>query len=125
MPVLGLGTWELTDNTAGTVGRALQLGYRMIDTACDYGSQAGIGEAIRRSGLDRESLYVVAKVEETDDAYAATRKYLAEIGLEYADLMLIHRPPERGVGEELWDGLRRAKGEGLAIDIGVMFRDQQ
>jgi len=119
MPVLGLGTWELTHDTSGTVAYALQLGYRMIDTACDYGSQPGIGQALRRGVIDRRSVYLIAKVEESDDAYAATRKYLGEIGVEYADLMLIHRPPEEGVGVALWRGLQRARSEGLVRDIGV------
>jgi 2,5-diketo-D-gluconate reductase A len=119
MPLLGLGTWLLTDDTAGTVAHALQLGYRMIDTAVDYGSQPGIGVAIRRGIVDRADLYVVAKVEETDDAYEATRKYLGEIGIEYADLMLIHRPPDEGVGVPLWRGLQRARKERLVRDIGV------
>jgi diketogulonate reductase-like aldo/keto reductase len=101
MPVLGLGTWELTDDTAGTVAHALAIGYRMIDTACDYGSQPGIGAAIRQHGK-RDDIYLVTKVEETDDAYRATKKYLGEIGVDYADLMLIHRPPDEGVGEALW-----------------------
>lgn len=46
MPILGLGTWELTGDPAGTVGEAVARGYRMIDTAADYGSQPGIGEAV-------------------------------------------------------------------------------
>jgi 2,5-diketo-D-gluconate reductase A len=118
MPMLALGTWKLTHDTAETVVHALDIGYRMIDTACDYGSQPGIGEAIRRRGK-RDEVYLVAKVEETDDAYQATRQYLAEIGVDYADLMLIHRPPEEGVGEELWKGLARARKDGFAKDIGV------
>jgi 2,5-diketo-D-gluconate reductase A len=119
MPVMGLGTWELTKDTAGTVQAAFALGYRMIDTAEDYGTQPGIGEAIKRSGIDRSSVYLVAKIEETDDPYEATRKYLDELQSEYADLVLIHRPPPTGVGEELWRGLMRAKQEGFARDIGV------
>lgn len=119
MPALGLGTWQLTQDTAGTVAAALELGYRMIDTAEDYGTQPGIGEGFRRSGLDRSDLYLVAKVEETDDAYDATRAYLDELQLDYADLMLIHRPPASGAGEDLWRGLIRAKSDGLARDIGV------
>jgi 2,5-diketo-D-gluconate reductase A len=119
MPLLGLGTWQLTKDTAETVEAALRLGYRMIDTAEDYGTQPGIGEAIKRSGAPRDSIYVVTKVEETDDAYEATRQYLDELQLDYADLMLIHRPPPSGAGEELWRGLMRAKKEGLARDIGV------
>lgn len=119
MPVLGLGTWQLTDETAETIAAALNLGYRMIDTASDYGTQAGIGEAFRRSGIERSGLYLVAKVEETDDAYEATRQYLSELQLDYADLMLIHRPPRTGAGEELWRGLLRAREDGLTRDIGV------
>jgi len=119
MPILGLGTWQLTKDTAGTVEAALRLGYRMIDTAEDYGTQPGIGEAIKRNATARDRIYVVTKVEETDDAYEATRRYLDELQLDYADLMLIHRPPPSGAGEELWRGLIRAKKDGLARDIGV------
>jgi 2,5-diketo-D-gluconate reductase A len=119
MPVLGLGTWQLTDDTAGTVAYALELGYPMIDTSRDYGTQSGIGEAVRRTGVAREAFYLVAKVEETDDAYAATLANLDELGLDYADLMLIHRSPDDGVGVALWEGLRQARREGLVRDIGV------
>lgn len=119
MPVLGLGTWQLTDDTAETIEEALRLGYSMIDTSGDYGTQPGIGAGIKRSGVDRNNLYIVTKVEETDEAYAATEKNLSELGLEYADLMLIHRPPERGAGEALWEGLMRARQDGLTKDIGV------
>jgi len=119
MPVLGLATWQLTRDTADAVEAALQLGYRMIDTAADYGTQPGIGEALKRSDIPRSDIFLVTKVEETDDAYGATRKYLAELQQGYADLMLLHRPPPHGAGEELWQGLIRAKSEGLARDIGV------
>jgi 2,5-diketo-D-gluconate reductase A len=119
MPVLGLGTWQLTDDTAGTVEEALRLGYRMIDTSGDYGTQPGVGEAMRRSELDRREIYLVTKVEEYEDAHESTRRNVGELGLEYADLMLIHRPPRTGAGVELWVGLIRARDEGLAVDIGV------
>ena len=119
MPVFGLGTWQLSKDTAGTIAHALELGYPLIDTSSDYGTQPGIAGAIKRVGARRDSFYLVAKVEETDNAYEATRDYLSELELEYADLMLIHRPPDKGVGEDLWKGLARAKGEGLALDIGV------
>lgn len=117
--VMGLGTWQLTDDTAETVATALDLGYRMIDTSGDYGTQPGIGQAIERSAVDRARLYIVTKVEETDDAYEATKRDLDELRLDYADLMLIHRPPSSGAGEILWEGLIRARDEGLARDIGV------
>ena len=119
MPVLGLGTWQLTKDTAATVSRALELGYAMIDTSGDYGTQPGIGEAIRSTGRERDSFYLVTKVEETDNAYRATHKNLNELGLEFADLVLIHRPPDDGVGEVLWEGLLQARREGLTKDIGV------
>lgn len=119
MPLLGLGTWQLTDRTPDTIAHALELGYPMIDTSGDYGTQPGIAEGIRRSRVARESLYIVTKVEETDDAYEETRKNLSELQMRYADLMLIHRPPRQGIGEVLWRGLIRARDEGLARDIGV------
>ncbi|HEX5743877.1 MAG TPA: aldo/keto reductase [Candidatus Saccharimonadales bacterium] len=119
MPVMGLGTWQLTKDTARTICKALQMGYRMIDTSGDYGTQTGIGQGFRDSGLDREDLYLVTKVEETEDAYESTLEDLRELGMDYADLMLIHRPPEDEVGLDLWEGLIRAKKEGFARDIGV------
>jgi 2,5-diketo-D-gluconate reductase A len=119
MPVFGLGTWELTNDTAGSVLYALELGYRLIDTSSDYGTQPGIGEAIRRSNIERENIYVITKVEETDDAYTRTKSNLHELGLKYVDLMLIHRPPAAGAGEQLWADLIRAKEEGFTTDIGV------
>jgi len=119
MPVLGLGTWQLKHQTTDSVAQALAAGYRLIDTSGDYHTQRGIGDALRATGQPRESVFVQTKVEETGDAYEAVRANLAELRLEYADLVLVHRPPERGVGEELWRGLRRAKREGLTRDIGV------
>jgi diketogulonate reductase-like aldo/keto reductase len=119
MPVLGLGTWQLKHQTVDSVAGALAAGYRMVDTSGDYHTQRGIGEALRAHGIPRESAYIVTKVEEKGDSYEAVRTNLAELRLDYVDLVLIHRPPERGVGEELWRGLRRAKREGLARDIGV------
>ncbi|WP_163269916.1 aldo/keto reductase [Chelativorans alearense] len=119
MPVIGLGTWQLTVDTAVAVANALQAGYRMIDTSGDYGTQPGVGEGIRRNGIERSAIYVVTKIEETDDAYEATIQNLNELGLDYVDLMLIHRPPASGAGEELWGGLIKAKAEGLTRDIGV------
>jgi 2,5-diketo-D-gluconate reductase A len=121
IPVLGLGTWQLARDTAEVVETAIKHGYPMIDTSGDYGTQPGVGEGIRRSGIRRDEIYIyiVTKVEETDDAYEATKADLRELGLDYADLMLIHRPPARGSGEALWRGLMRARDEGLTRDIGV------
>jgi diketogulonate reductase-like aldo/keto reductase len=119
MPVIGLGTWQLRNDTAGAVAHALRIGYRMIDTSGDYGTQPGVGEGMRRSGIDRDEIFLTTKVEEYDDAYEATQRDLDELGLQWADLMLIHRPPRRGAGLELWKGLIRARDDGLTRDIGV------
>jgi diketogulonate reductase-like aldo/keto reductase len=119
MPAMGCGTWQLSHHTTETVLQALHLGYRMIDTSGDYHTQRGIGEALRQSNLSREAVFVVTKVEPTEDAYEATRRNLAELKLDYADLVLVHRPPERGVGEVMWQELRRAKRDRLTREIGV------
>jgi len=119
MPILGLGTWQLTRDTEQALKTAFDFGYRMIDTSGDYGTQRAIGEAIRTCGLDRDDIYLVTKVEETGDAYKAAQENLRELGLDYADLILIHRPPRHGAGKELWRALIRARDEGLTRDIGV------
>jgi diketogulonate reductase-like aldo/keto reductase len=106
IPVMGLGTWEL-EGGAGTISRALECGYRLIDTSGEYGTQPAIGEAIRESDLSRENVFLVTKVEEDEDGYTGTRARLEELGLEYTDLVLIHRPPNVGNGERIWDGLIR------------------
>ena len=119
LPCLGLGTWKLTNDTAGAVEEALRIGYRMIDTAVDYGSQSGIGEGLRRSGAPRDDIFIVTKIEEDDVPLDAVRRDLDELGLDHADLTLIHRPPPGGAGEALWEGLILARESGLVRDIGV------
>src|ERR1044072_2472143 len=119
MPVLGVGSWMLTTHTAESVMHAFELGYRMVDTSADYKTQPGIGRAIQRSEVPRESLFISMKVEENEDGYAATLRNLKEIKLAYADLVLIHRAPKTNVGEKVWRGLMRARDEGRARSIGV------
>jgi 2,5-diketo-D-gluconate reductase A len=119
MPVLGLGTYQLKHHTVEAVTAALEAGYRMFDTSGDYHTQRGIGEALKRTGVAREEIYLVTKIDETEDSFAAMQGNLAELKQPYADLVLIHRPPKHGVGESMWQGLRRAKRVGLVNDIGV------
>lgn len=119
MPVMALGTWQLDIDTEGTTLYALKIGYIQIDTSSDYGTQPGIGEGIKESGIERKDIYITTKVEETDDAYERTKSNLEELGTEYIDLELIHRPPFSGAGQDLWEGLIRAQKEGLVRDIGV------
>jgi 2,5-diketo-D-gluconate reductase A len=119
MPTIGLGTWQLTKDTAESVSTAIDLGFRMIDASSDYGTQPEIAEGIKKSGIDRSEIYIVTKVEETDNAYERTLSNLKELQTDYIDLMLIHRPPQEGVGVELWEDLIKAKEDGLVLDIGV------
>lgn len=120
MPVIGLGSWRLTDDTPDIIATALKLGYRMIDTSGDYGTQPGIGAGIQKSGINREDLFLVTKVEDTDaDAYDAAQQNLEELQQEYADLVLIHRPPGPDAGLRLWEELIQAKNDALTRDIGV------
>lgn len=119
MPVMGLGTWQLTDHTPQTISEALELGWRMIDTSGDYGTQPGIAKGLERSLLGRNEIYIVTKVEEYENAYQSTIRNLDDLEIDYADLMLIHRPPKKGIGEKLWEGLIKAREEGFTKDIGV------
>jgi diketogulonate reductase-like aldo/keto reductase len=91
----------------------------LIDTAVDYGTQPGIGAAIRGSGLGRDEIFLVTKVEENEDACQGTVRNLRELGLDHANLVLIHRPPANGAGLELWQGLIKARNAGLTGDMGV------
>lgn len=120
MPIMGIGSWQLTHNTADVVAESLRIGYPLIDTSGDYGTQPAIGEGIAKSGKRRGEFYLVTKVEEVGDAYATTQDNLDELELDYADLVLIHRPPSSdAASRELWEGLIHARSDGLTKDIGV------
>lgn len=119
MPAIGLGTWGLTHDTPRTIFHAINDCFRMIDTSGSYGNQTAIAKGIRDSGIKREHLFLITKVEEVGNAYEATAKNVAELQTDYADLILVHRPPRDGSGAKLWRGLIRAKKAGLAKDIGV------
>lgn len=123
MPLLGLGTYQLKDETAKTVEAALRMGYRMVDTSGDYGTQKDIGRGLKQSGLERKSYFISTKIEENDDAYEAVQMNLQELDLDYVDLVLIHRPPPSGVGENLWHGLIQAKLDNMTKDIGLSNYD--
>jgi len=120
MPAIGLGTWRLQgDGATQTVAQALKLGYRLIDTSGNYHNQAAVGQGIRDSGAERGQLFIVTKVEAGEDGYDATAADIAELGLKYVDLMLIHWPPPGDIGLKQWQGLQRARDAGLARSIGV------
>jgi diketogulonate reductase-like aldo/keto reductase len=119
IPVIGLGTWELTKQTADIVERALGIGYPLIDTSGNYDVQPAISDGLKRSGFERSTFYLQTKVEPDEHTYTATITNLKELQMPYADMVLLHWPPKSGFGEEQWNGLIKARDEGLTKDIGV------
>ncbi|WP_346763382.1 aldo/keto reductase [Arthrobacter sp. CAU 1506] len=125
MPLLGLGTWPL-DNTdvARTVEAALGLGYRLIDTAENYQNEEGVGEGLRRSGLDRSDVFITTKFNKewhsVDGARAAFEASARRLGVDYVDLLLIHWPnPGQDRYVEAFQGLARLLGDGSVRAIGT------
>ncbi|MGF0048322.1 aldo/keto reductase [Streptococcus hyointestinalis] len=97
IPKIGLGTWEIeNDKAAQAVRDAIAIGYRHIDTAEGYNNEAGIGEGIRTSGISRKELFVTTKLQAAyktyDEAKAGIEQSLADLDIDYIDLMIIHAP---------------------------------
>jgi diketogulonate reductase-like aldo/keto reductase len=125
IPALGLGVAELSDEeTERAVSAALEIGYRLIDTAAVYGNEAAVGRAIAASGIPRAELFVTTKLANADQGFAsaqsAGRASLERLGLDYVDLYLIHWPaPQLGEYVDSFGGLIQLRGDGLARSIGV------
>jgi 2,5-diketo-D-gluconate reductase A len=120
MPLLGLGVFRIPGGreTEEAVGSALELGYRHIDTAQAYGNEAGVGRALRASGVPREQVFVTTKfLPGSKDPVEAAKRSLASLGLERVDLYLVHWP--EGGPTWAWPGMEAALGEGLTRSIGV------
>lgn len=122
MPSVGFGVYQIDKNeTKAVVLEALEVGYRMIDTAASYFNEREVGEAIRESGLPRESVFVTSKLwvqdYEYDDALRAFDRSLSELGLDYIDLYLLHKP--YGNYYAAWRALERLHKEGRIRAIGV------
>ncbi|CAN5231339.1 aldo/keto reductase [soil metagenome] len=123
IPRLGFGTFQMDgDEVERAVGWALELGYRLIDTASVYGNEREVGSAIRGSGVSREDVFLTSKVWNSDQGYdSALRAFdasLERLGTEYLDLYLIHWPVE-GRFVETWRALERLLGEERVRAIGV------
>jgi 2,5-diketo-D-gluconate reductase A len=125
IPQLGFGVFQVPpEDTAEIVLRAFEVGYRSIDTAAAYENEAGVGEAIARSGPRREQLFVTTKVWNNDHGHDRARqafeRSLERLNLEYVDLYLIHWPaPASDRYVETWEALCELKSEGRARSIGV------
>ncbi|MFJ4262807.1 aldo/keto reductase [Paenarthrobacter nicotinovorans] len=125
IPQLGLGTWPLNDvQVADAVVEALSQGYRHIDTAVKYGNEKGVGEGIRKGGVDRKELFITTKLDgEFQGAGRAVEGLdgsLQRLGLEYVDLLLIHWPlPRRGEFISTWKTFEELQASGKVRSIGV------
>lgn len=122
MPILGYGTLNLPRETcAKCVAEALQMGWRLIDTAKNYANERLVGEGIRASGIARSELFVTSKLWLKDAGYASTkdafRRTLERMGLDYLDLYLIHQPFGDVYGS--WRAMVELWQEGLIRAIGV------
>src|SRR5690625_4097413 len=97
MPQLGYGVWQVPDDeVVEAVTTAFEVGYRSIDTAKAYANERGVGEAIVKSNIPRDEMFITTKVWNSDQGYENTLKAfdqsLADLGLDYIDLYLIHWP---------------------------------
>ncbi|MFI6262222.1 aldo/keto reductase [Micromonospora sp. NPDC051006] len=127
IPQLGFGVFQIEPrDTAAAVGRALEIGYRHIDTAQMYGNEAEVGQAIRGSGLDRGEVFVTSKLSNAfhrpDDARKAFESTLSTLKMDYIDLFLIHWPlPTLYDGDfvSTWQTLEEFQRDGRARSIGV------
>ena len=124
-PELGLGTYKLT-GAEGTdaIVAAIGTGYRLLDTAVNYENEREVGEAVRRSGLDRDDLLVATKLPGRDHGYdearASARGSVERLGLDRIDLYLIHWPnPSVDRWLETWRAMIDLREEGLVRSIGV------
>lgn len=127
IPQLGFGVFQIDPaETAEAVAKALEAGYRHIDTAEMYENERGVGEAIRESGISREDVWITSKLDngshEPDDARRAIERTLTELGVDQVDLFLIHWPlPTRYGGDfvSTWKAMESFASEGLAKSVGV------
>lgn len=122
MPQLGYGVYQTRpEETEKAVGTALELGYRLIDTAASYGNEEGVGAAIKQSGIPRKDLFVTTKLWVQDHGYDNTLKAfdtsMKKLGLNYLDLYLIHKPYSDYYGS--WRAMERLYREGRIRAIGV------
>jgi 2,5-diketo-D-gluconate reductase A len=127
IPQLGFGVFQIAPkDTAKAVSKALEIGYRHIDTAEMYRNEKGVGEAIRATGLDRGDVFVTTKLNNgchrPHDARKAFNTTLSELGWDYVDLFLIHWPlPTLYDGDfvSTWKTLEEFYRDGRARSIGV------
>ena len=124
MPWLGFGVFKMQDGpeVEQSVSKALEVGYRSIDTAAAYNNEEGVGKAIKASGIPRQELFITTKVWNEDqrqgNTLAAFEASCRRLELDYIDLYLIHWPVA-GRYKETWQALEKLYEDGLVRAIGV------
>lgn len=125
IPLIGLGTWPLTgEDATGAVTQAIANGYRHIDTAENYANEAAVGEGIRRSGIERQHLFLTTKFNaqwhSRDGVREAFGQAAKRLGTDYLDLFLVHWPnPAQGRFVEACEGLQGLVDDGSIRAWGV------
>lgn len=127
IPQLGFGVYQIKpEDTVEAVTKALELGYRHIDTAEMYGNEREVGEAVRASGIPRSEIFITSKLNngfhKPDDARKAFDGTIEALGSDYVDLFLIHWPLPTLYGGDYvstWKTLEGFKQDGRARSIGV------
>ncbi|MEV4875236.1 aldo/keto reductase [Streptomyces cyaneofuscatus] len=125
MPQLGFGVWQVPDDEAAkAVAKAIESGYRSIDTAAIYKNEKGTGRAIAASGVARDELFVTTKLWNSEQGYDSTLRAfdasLDKLGLDYVDLYLIHWPvPAKDAYTDTYRAFEKIYADGRAKAIGV------
>lgn len=123
MPILGFGVFQIADpaECERSVRDAIDVGYRLLDTAASYGNEESVGNAIRASGVRREELFVTTKLWIADTGYEKTKaafdRSMERLQLDYLDLYLIHQPYGDVYGA--WRAMEELYREGRIRAIGV------
>lgn len=122
MPQLGFGVFQMSNDEAeASVLKAIEVGYRHIDTATSYKNEEAVGRAIAKSGVPREELFITSKLWIADaseeKAKVAVQRSLDKLGLDYIDLYLVHQPYGDVFGA--WRGLETMYDEGKLKAIGI------
>ncbi|WP_051160466.1 aldo/keto reductase [Patulibacter americanus] len=125
MPRLGLGTWPLDDAEAEqAVATAIGSGYRLIDTAFNYGNETGVGRGMKASGVPRDELFVTTKLNKedhgVDEAQRAFERSAGKLDVDTIDLLLIHWPnPQQDRYVDAYRGLVKLLEDGRVKAIGL------
>jgi 2,5-diketo-D-gluconate reductase A len=125
IPAIGFGTYNLRgEDGIASIVSALQAGYRLLDTALNYNNEVEVGEAIRRSGINRDEIMVTTKLPGRhhgfDETLASLEESRGHLGLDYVDLYLIHWPlPRIGKYVDTWRAMIQLREQGLVRSIGV------